>query len=105
MAVTGSDICKVRDLTYIHNNFNRNLQSLQIMFVHSCQVTSFCSLTLIFSCAVFIPPVGVFLERGCHADLVCHRIHIFLKFVGTYPIFTVYKHPVGMCSFFGTYHV
>lgn len=51
MAFTASDICKVRVLSLISLDFLKNLV-VQIIF------------------AVLLPPLGVFLERGCGADFV-----------------------------------
>ncbi|KAI0306524.1 hypothetical protein B0F90DRAFT_766810 [Multifurca ochricompacta] len=67
MAVTGSDICKVCFLFY-----------LSVLYF---LLTTFATFLQIFF-AIFVPPVGVFLERGCNADFL---INILLTILGYIP--------------------
>ena len=76
MAFTASDICKVRTTTpplLTHKTYS--LYSLPTSFqIMSVYKYSFPQRLLtpvpLDSFAIFLPPVGVFLERGCNADFV-----------------------------------
>ena len=76
MAFTASDICKVRTTTPpLHTHKTYPLYSLPTSFqIMSVYKYSFPQRLLtpvpLDSFAIFLPPVGVFLERGCNADFV-----------------------------------
>ncbi|KXN85471.1 Plasma membrane proteolipid 3 [Leucoagaricus sp. SymC.cos] len=59
MALTASDICKAR--SFVAHRNHQCLRTFQIIF------------------AIIFPPLGVFLERGCGADLL---INILLTILG-----------------------
>ena len=71
MPFTGSDICKVRIFRSaalsprLLSPFRSCASSLPLFYF--LLSTFYASISF----AIFIPPLGVFLERGCHADFVC----------------------------------
>ena len=82
MPFTGSDICKVSVIfpsMKISGLFPRLHRiccccCLDLVRLRPPLFFFYCSLSTFWTfdrLAIFIPPLGVFLERGCHADFVC----------------------------------
>ncbi|KAI0797686.1 hypothetical protein C8Q75DRAFT_801613 [Abortiporus biennis] len=83
MAFTASDICKVCSVSSLTpTSSNSSLFSADHVRCSTQPPRLKPQLTLVFSFAVIFPPVGVFLERGCGADLL---INILLTLLGYIP--------------------
>ncbi len=72
MPFTGSDICKVS--TFLWCLYPRSDSVLFLLDPVRRPFSAPFTIVRVFMpsrLAIFIPPLGVFLERGCHADFVC----------------------------------
>ena len=88
MPFTGSDICKVC-IYFRVLCFHRLFPCLHCLLSRSCTsrrspfAPFYCSYSVCFYAfdrlAIFIPPLGVFLERGCHADFVCSPFSLVMQ--------------------------
>ncbi|KAH9901064.1 hypothetical protein C8Q73DRAFT_636197 [Cubamyces lactineus] len=85
MPFTGSDICKVRPLFAFHPC----ARVYSAPSPRSCTYLNSPQSTVLnipdppcYSLAILLPPLGVFLERGCNADFL---INILLTILGYIP--------------------
>ena len=98
MAFTGSDICKVclihSFLLSLSHSYHR--RSCQYTFLLLVDHSHF----LFVSLAIVLPPLGVFFERGCNADLVslCHSSLENYSFNVPFSLYVAYKHPARELS-------